>query len=148
MATTIRRATVVRPFAEIVAELPFTPTTEQGKGFLAPLLRTSGHLLYLAAQMGEEENRRPTAAQKKEEIEAALAHWAGVEINDSFSKGAKEYMEKISSALRATQTEHPNWTAEASVENFKLLANRIAQLFSTLDREVLGIRESDAGFSL
>jgi len=137
---------VEESFEDILAKFSYTPASEEGAGFLPVIGRSSGHLLYLVGRY--EDKTKPTTSKAKEEIEGALGHWSNLVVEDYFSTKAKTEIGIIDTLLRRAQTDIESWTNEEVSLRVQSITNRMIQLLANLDREVLGIRGSDAGFNL
>ncbi len=135
-------------FAENILALPFNPTTENGKGFLPALMRASGHFLYLLGRLSDTPTRRPTDIQIREEIDSIKLHLTDFEVPDFLSEQAKTYVGAFSNSFTSLDTEIAEWDSDTRIANLRSLANRTIQLTAFLDREILGMRDSDPGQSL
>jgi hypothetical protein len=135
-------------FEEALAELPFTPTTDSGRGFLPVFQRAVGHFLYVLGRLTDTPTRRPTDNQIREEIDSIKLHFTDLIIPDYMSTRSKTYIENFQNAFNILDAEIESWDAETRVNNLRSLDNRAIQLMAFLDREVLGIDNSDPGQSL
>jgi len=147
-AATLEAAPTEETFESIIAKFPYAPSSDEGKGFLPVLARSIGHLLYLVGRYDDTAKTKPTQARAKEEVDSAINHWNNLIIDASLSNRAKDEIALIDSALRLTANQIEGWTEKESLDNLQKVTNRVAQLLANLDREILGIRESDAGFNL
>lgn len=139
-------ANATETFTSVVDSFPYAPTTDEGRGFLPILSRASGHILYLVARYSEKS--KPTNVKALEELNEAKAHWDYLVIDNSLSEKAKGEIGIITNALNLAISEISSWESKDAELNLSKLANRITQLMANLDREVLGLRESDAGLTL
>lgn len=135
-------------FEEAVSLLPFSPSTENGKGYLPPLMRGIGHLLYLAGRISDTPTRRPTDNQIREELDSIKRHFEGFSVPDYFSAQGKLHSSNFMEAFNALDAEIIEWDVDSRVSHLAQLNNRALQLMAFLDREILGIRDSDAGQAL
>lgn len=138
------------PFTDTIARLPYRGRTALGTGFLAPMGRSLGHILHLDAGLAE-------AIEKDEvipdddvigELQHALDHWHARQEPEALSTAAAVATDDIETALTEAIAEYPEWDAPTRIENLRQLTNRISQFWSDLDRETLGIRDSDPGTSM
>ena len=135
-------------FSEITAGISFSPATSQGRGFLAPLARTTGHFLYLLGRMSDTVSRRPTENQITQELESLNEHLSDLVIPDYLSTSTKERMEVFKRGIEIIRNDFLSWGEEERINNLRSFCNRIIQIQVHLDREILGLTDSDAGQSL
>lgn len=135
-------------FEEAISEISFAPSTENGAGLLPPLTRTAGHLLYLLGRLSDTPTRRPTDNQIREEIDSTKIHLTNLTIPDYLSTSTKDILDKWMRASEALFEQIATWEMETRIQNLRALCNRTIQLMVVLDRETLGLTESDAGQSL
>lgn len=135
-------------FAEIIDRFPYNPSTDEGRGFLPLVSRSIGHILYLVGRYDDTAKSKPTKARAKEEIDGALSHWSKLNTEIGFSAKASNEISIITDALNLASIQIEDWEDASVLENTQKLVNRMIQLTANLDREVLGIRDSDAGLSL
>ena len=134
-------------FAEIMTQLPFSPRTDHGTGFFPPIFRASGHILFLASCIADEQVTVSTE-EAREELQHALDHWGSRTDTPNISTAASERASTINTAIAEAITEYEEWTDEERLDNIRNLANRIADFSAFLDRELVGLTGSDAGHSL
>lgn len=142
-------------FNTLVDKIVYNPKTTEGRGFLPPLLRTFVHLAY---GLGIADDALPKdAADKKnaeilkmvkEEITGALSHCDKVEISDNFSTVAQEQLKTFLKAIKALDSEFDGWDRDTKIKNLQTLHNKGFGISAMLDRELIGLRNSDAGSSL
>lgn len=135
-------------FEEILAALPYAPRTEHGEGFLAPLARTTGHLLYLLGRLADTPTRRPTDNQITEELSSLSEHLSSFAIPEYMSTAAKNETTAFLSGVHFIRDHFMEWEPDDRITRLRDFDNRVIALHSRLDREVLGIRASDPGQSL
>lgn len=135
-------------FADTIATIPFNPATEEGKGFLPTFFRAGGHLLYLVGRLYDTPTRRPTDNQVEQEFEAMTRHLAEITVPDFMSEQAKTYVTNFLASFNSLKEEYFAWEEQARKDNLVMLANRGIQIASFLDREILGLRDSDPGQSI
>ncbi len=135
-------------FDEAIVQLPYNPVTESGRGFLPPFSRAVGHILYLLGRLSDTPTRRPTDNQIRQEIDSIKVHFGGFFVPDYLSEQAKTHVMNWRIAFDALDTEIAGWDGDTRIANLQKLQNRTIQLFAFLDREVLGLRDSDPGQEL
>lgn len=136
-------------FETLVGEIPFAPTSEQGTGFIAPFSRAISHLLIVASLLNEDEaEKHPSSTEIRSELDSARTHLDAIAIDSGFSTNFTEAYNKTILALEAARREISAWDETTTKDNLIKLTNRFLQLSANLDREVLGIRTADPGFSL
>jgi len=142
-------------FATLSEEIVYNPKTSEGKGFLPPLLRTLVHLGY-ALGIADDALPKDAADKKnaevikliKEEITGAISHCEKVEISTNFSKIAQDQLKAFLGALKALNAEFEGWDRDAKVNNIQTLFNKSFGISAMLDRELIGLRDSDPGSNL
>lgn len=135
-------------FEENIQKISFIPQTENGRGFLPPILRISGHFLYLLGRLSDTPTRRPTENQIRQELDAVSNHLTDFTIPTFLSQTSKDILYAMLSAQEDLKAEFFSWNEEAQISNLRSLANRLVEVLVLLDREVLGLRDSDSGASL
>lgn len=133
-------------FDELVARFPYNPVTDNGRGFLAPFARVLGHVLYLAGRYDDKNG--PTPEKARDELTGALSHWNNMTTELGFSEKAQEEVRLIGQILEHAAAQIDSWSKDDGLKNTQKIANRLAQFAANLDREVLGIPNSDAGYIL
>lgn len=144
--------TAAASFATVLATIPFAPTQADAKGFLPPLVRALGHMTYVLADCAAAE----TDATKRilddpralTELKHAAAHWKASNANDALTATTATAIANLGKALDAAIKEYPDWTNPDRIRNLRDLGNRAAAISAILDRELVGLKDSDAGFSL
>ena len=135
-------------FEEAIATIPFTPSTEQGRGYLPPFMRAGGHLLYLLGRLSDTPTRRPTDNQVRSELDSLKLHFDNFIVPDYMSNRAKELTQNWRNAFDALDTEILGWEQDTRITNLQMLENRLMAVVSFMDREILGIQNSDPGNQL
>lgn len=134
-------------FSDTINTLPFAPRTQHGSGFLPPILRAATHVIYLLGCINDE--RVEVAPEEAlAELNAAREHFGARVQTQNISTVAIASADTLASALVEAVAEYPDWTAEQATTNLRNLANRIMQFAASLDRELVGLRESDPGSTL
>lgn len=137
-----------RTFAELISAMPFTTRQANATGILPPILRSMAHLLYLAAALSDEATPVETA-EAEAELDHAQEHWNATTVTDVVSSATNQAIANFGLAIAAARTEYTGWaTREVQSRNIRDLANRAIGLTVILDRELLGLRDSEAGSSL
>lgn len=132
-------------FAESIERIPFNASTDNGRGFIGPLIRLSGHLLYILGNLHNTPSRRPTDAQIRTEMDAMLRHFEGFNVPNYLSTAAKTRLDQYIESVNLMNTEIETWDHDTRVANVRALSNRTAEIAVFLDKEILGITDSDAG---
>lgn len=153
-------ATAVTKFDDLNTKMVYTPKTAEGKGFLPPLLRAMVHIFY-ALGIAEDElpkTKGTTAAadkkeaetmkKVKEEITASISHLDKVEISENFSSVSQDQLVTFQKTLKALSSEFDGWDRDRKINNLTSLANKAFGISAMLDRELIGLRNSDAGSNL
>jgi len=147
-------------FANTITGIPYTPRSEFATGFITPIMRAIGHILYAAAaaaatQPAAEEAALPQPIISEIEIERELqeaynhlspANFPFTTANTSLA--AQNLIETFVSAIRLATFEYSGWTSAERIYNLKALANAAAGIAVFLDYELLGISGSNPGSSL
>jgi hypothetical protein len=134
-------------FADTLRTLPFTPQTPNGRGFIPPMLRASVHTLFLAACLADE-NVTVSTEEALDELRHAQTHWTARTDTTAVSTATRERATTIQTALTEAIAEFEGWDENTRINNIRDLGHRIAQFTADLDREVVGLTDSDAGTSL
>jgi hypothetical protein len=135
------------PFSETMAQLPFTGRTPQGSGFLPPILRAMGHVLFLNACIADE--AVPVSdTEAVDELEAAFNHWTERATSENLSTATVARATLIGTAIAEASAEFTGWDEQTRANNLRDLAHRIVQFGADLDRELVGLTNSDPGTSL
>lgn len=134
-------------FADTVRGLPYAARTQQGAGFVPPMVRAMGHLLFLAACVNDPDVT-VTNEEARTEIGLALEHWIARATPPSVSTASANRAVAIATAITEARDEYEGWDDNARVNNLRDLTNRILQYCADLDRELTGLRDSDAGTAL
>lgn len=136
-------------FATDIAAIPLTARQTDAKGFLPPIIRATGHLLFVLADAATEEGHRIlTDDEALEELTHAKGHWDAITTNEAISTPTKTLITAFGKAVSSAITEFPDWDRNARITNLRDLGNRAAGISAALDRELVGLRDSDAGLSL
>lgn len=134
-------------FADTIRALPFTGRVQQATGFLAPMVRAMGHILFLMGCVADADVT-VNAGEAEAELDHAVEHWNARANTEAVSTASRDRATAIGTALTEARAEWPNWNDEQRVANLRDLAQRILQYCADLDRELVGIRESDPGTAL
>jgi hypothetical protein len=138
----------VTTFAEEIDATPIYAMTENGRGFFAPLMRAYGHILYLAGRQAESSTRRPTDNDVQEEFNCALEHLRAIS-DTTMTQATKDTLTIAVNAVALATVEFNEWSAIERETNFVKLANYLlSKVGLAVDREFLGLRDSDIGSSL
>jgi hypothetical protein len=135
-------------FSDTIAQIPFAPTTADGSGFLPPIVRAQGHVLYLLGMLADDE---VTVEDEKAlaELVAAEAHFhARADASETVSTATRGIATLLNTALLEASAEYPIWTPELRITNIRNLAHRVVAFSAVLDRELVGLTGSDPGSAL
>jgi hypothetical protein len=134
-------------FAEDLARLPVAANTPEASGFLPPIFRASGHLLFVLGQAADEEIEltEENEAELISELRHAKGHWDAINANDALSAAAVAHLGNFGAALDSAIAEFTRWDRPTKLRNTRDLANRIVSYAATLDRELVGLPASSAG---
>lgn len=134
-------------FTDTIATIPFAPTQQAATGFLPPLVRGMGHVLYLLGCEADEAVT-VTPEQATAELTAAREHWNARSETNNVSSLARERSTTLGLAISEALNEYTGWTPDQRTSNLRDLSNRIVAYTAELDRELIGLTGSDAGSSL
>ena len=134
-------------FADTLKELPFTPRTPTGSGFLPPMFRGSGHILYLVGVLADDKTT-VTDDEAKAELQQAREHWNARIVTPAISTIAIEKAARTQTLIDEAIAEYDGWNADTRIANIRDLGHRVSQFMADLDRELVGIPNSDPGTSL
>lgn len=133
-------------FATDLAAIPYAPKETQAKGFLPPIARAIGHTIFVLEAIAAE--REIPAEEMKGELTHAQEHWHAINHGGAISATTIAAIENIGKAFDSAVTEFDAWNKDQRVRNLRDLYNRVAAYTATLDRELLGLRDSDPGHQL
>lgn len=142
-------------FREAISAITYRPNQAEATGLLAPIIRASGHILYvtaaLAVEAEEPEAYHLTDEEALRELTAAAGHLSRTVATAEqapISTACKDLLIIYCDAVRLAGEEYPLWSDEDRGPNLKDLADRTAQLGAFLDGELAGLRGSDPGRTL
>jgi hypothetical protein len=134
-------------FVDSIRALPFAGRTQMGGGFLAPMVRAMGHLLFLLGCIADEDTPVTDEAAINE-LTHARDHWNARAISEAVSTPVRERAVTIGTAINEAIAEWAGWDQQARETNLRDLNHRILQYAADLDRELVGLRDSDPGTTL
>lgn len=134
-------------FSDTLQTLPFAARTANASGFLPPMVRAMGHVLYLTGCLADE-NVTVTDAEAHTELDHAVEHWNARAVTENVSTASADRSRAIGTLLQEARAEYAGWEPEARVNNLRDLSHRILQYSADLDRELVGLPGSDPGSSL
>lgn len=135
-------------FAEDLARLPYEAREQDAKGFLPPIARAVTHLTFVLAHENEEGVRHIEDDEALNELTHAQLHWQAIAGKENLSATSREHVENYGTAIDSAVAEFAEWDHDTRISNLRDLANRGAGLMAVLDRELVGLKGSDPGFSL
>ena len=152
---TPRAAVTFAAFTTALNAIPYSPRQAQAKGIIAPLIRSSGHILFLTACLSAMAVPEAAAIMTEEEaideLRQASAHVdpANIPRTIEFSTRGAELLAVYTGAINTAVAGYHDWTAADRLTACRNLSNRAAALGAFLDREFTGIpeAESDPGSS-
>ena len=146
-------------FTTSLNNIPFAPRQANARGLIAPLIRSSGHILFLtaclsfaaAAPEGTARVEIMTEAEAIDELNQAFAHVAPANIATDIvlSTRGTELLTLYSGAIGNLIGSYHDWSETDRLTACRNLANRAAALGASLDRELAGLNSdlSDPGSS-
>lgn len=134
-------------FATVLQTLPTYALTDYGRGFLPLILRGYGHILYLAGRQAESPTRKPTDSETLDEFNCAIAHLSLVDVSN-LSTASSLTIEQAVHLFERAADEFSQWSNAERETNYVSLANALIGVMAKLDREFLGLNNSDIGASL
>ena len=135
-------------FAEALAAVPLTTRGPDPVGFLPPILRAQGHMALVLAVVADEEDTSMTDEQLFEELEHARLHWGAINATENVSTTARQSITNIGDLFNGLHDEWAAWERDDRVKNLRDVANRVVGFGAALDRELVGLADSDAGTQL
>ena len=137
-------------FTDDLAALPIQSTTQEATGFLPPILRAAGHLLFILGQAADDEIELTTENETEllDELTHAKGHWDAITRNEALSTEATTRLDAFGTAFTSAIAEFPTWDRPTKLRNSRDLANRIVSFAAALDRELVGLTNSSAGTAL
>lgn len=144
----------ITEFTNNLEVIPYAPQSQVAKGLLAPLLRASGHVLYLlaaTAQTPEGGEHLLTIEEEIHELTAASEHLAGTNVSTAvLSEATRAHVAALQQGYADIATNFTAWNLADRLRGLRSLTNRTAGLAARLDRELAGISRdfSDPGISL
>lgn len=135
-------------FATDLARLPYEAREQDAKGFLPPIARAVTHLTFVLAHENEEGVRHIEDDEALDELKHAQLHWQAITGTENLSAASHQHVDNYGTALNSAITEFADWDHDTRISNLRDLAHRGAALMAVLDRELVGLKGSDPGFSL
>lgn len=142
-------------FSTAIATIPFAPRQENAKGIIAPLIRATGHLLFLLAHITVQasENHTPlTDTEQQQELTDAANHLTASNFPDlpTVSTTAKTHLAAFVLGVNNARDNWTTWAADARGGALRDLTNRAAAIGTILDREFTGLAANavDPGSSI
>ncbi len=134
-------------FATDLAALPFRATQPDAKGFVPPLLRLSSHLVFATA--GSFKPELVSTDEVLTELREAAAFSNAIHTDtEALSTAAKNHVAGLRNLLASAITEYAGWDERARTDNLREILNRAIYTGVLLDRELVGLTDSDAGHKL
>src|SRR3954471_13556448 len=96
-------------FSDTINSIPFTPRTQNGSGFLPPIVRAQGHVLYLLGVLADEDVT-VDEADALSELTAAEQHFhARADASETVSTATRGLATLLNTALAEAVAEFPDW---------------------------------------
>lgn len=137
-------------FREVIAAIPFNPTGDTATGLVAPIMRATGHILYVIGAFAE-----PDYVLSDEEVQRELtdanAHLSGTTATAQdapISAAIRAQIINFVNAVHYAAEEYPEWPTEERGPNLASLANAATALGTLFDAELAGVTDSNPGRSL
>lgn len=134
-------------FQDTILGLAFTGRSPDGQGFLPPRWRSFGHITHLLGMLNEDAVT-VTPDDAIQELTEASRHWGAGQEPEAVSTATRDYAARLHTAIDEAILEYNGWTEEQRINNIRNLNQRIAQFTALLDRELVGLRDSDPGIAL
>jgi hypothetical protein len=134
-------------FTDTLTQLPYTPRTQTASGFLPPMLRGMGHILFLLGCLSDDKVD-VTTEEGQQELAHAMEHWNARATPAAVSTAARDRATLLGVALTEAHAEFADWDNDTRITRVTDLSHRILQYSADLDRELVGIRDSDPGTAL
>jgi hypothetical protein len=134
-------------FVDTIRSLTYAPRTPNASGFLPPLLRAMGHIMFLDACLADPDVT-VTEENALEELRHAETHWNARATTTAISTATANKSAAIGIAITEAIAEYPGWDENTRIGNLRDLTHRIVQYAADCDRELVGLRDSDAGTTL
>lgn len=140
-------------FGDVINAIPFEPRSEEGTGFLPPVIRAMGHILHCVALA----TPRTAVERINAEISAAMGHWNNATLPEGLSSITRQQFESLTEAINMANAQIGDWIThngncadgcDCRIARLRNLSNRVISFSSRLDRELMGIRETDPGAQL
>lgn len=134
-------------FAEDIALIPFAPRGTNAAGFLPPMFRTIGHLMLVLEATAEETIELPDT-ELQGELDHAWEHWNAIPGDAPISAASRDLIRHYGTALVSARDEFTGWDHDQRIRHIRDLANRTVAVAAALDRELVGITDTDPGYTL
>lgn len=134
-------------YNNVLGRMSFSATTANGRGFLPPFVRGIGHLLYLMGRISDSRARNQTFIET--ELQATRNHWASIHRpHTAMSESSVRAFDGLADLLDLLIANIASFEDEDKIEAIRGLVNRALFFTATLDRELIGLRDSDAGYDI
>lgn len=137
-------------YANLIGSIPYNPTAAAATGFLPPLMRAIGHILFATAAASSEP-AYITEEEIERELQEAQNHLSSTNFPYtafSLSAIATGHCERFVECVSLAAVSYTGWNAEERAYNLSTLADAAAGFAAYLDYELLGVAGSDPGTSL
>lgn len=141
-------------FIATLTSIPYVPRQVMARGIVAPILRATGHLLFVYAVLSLPEDSQ-TILTEEEQINELLHAKEHTDIStltdlQTLSTAVQGQIATFSEGVHVLHAEYPAWTRDERQAALLAITNRAAGLGVVLDRELAGVPadRSDPGSSL
>jgi hypothetical protein len=111
------------------------------------MIRGMSHVIYLVGVLDDEVST-VAEAEAVTELQHALEHWHAREHTTYISDAAAAQADTLELALTQALNEYASWSVDLRVGHLRNLVQRYFQFLANLDRELVGLTNSDPGSSL
>lgn len=149
MATRTSTTTSYETILNTLGMIPYLPQQQYAKGILPPIMRAAGHLLYLRADLANEQANfnHLTAEEQKNEVMHAREHLAGANLPvdlPTLSITAKNHIINLITGVEILYALWDGLSAEQRINAVASAAHRTSGLACFLDRELTGITSGNS----
>jgi len=134
-------------FADTLRQIPYTPTTAQGRGVIAPIIRVTTHLTSILLDLSAlAQDAALDPAEVAPEMEQINEHNAMLLANTpALSADGQIRVTSLKHLITAFATEFPGWDTATQRNNTQDTIHRISAIGAFLDTELANVRDADAG---
>lgn len=134
-------------FSDTMAQIAVPTGGGVASGFLPPIIRAQGHILYLLGCLADPDVTVSTE-DAIAELTAAKDHLDERTATTAISTAASVLLGAWTMAIGEATAEYTAWTDEARIQNLRAIANKVVGIACVLDRELVGLTGSNPGHAL